>query len=197
MTQARLCSLHVNMSRPAGHTYLQVSIFAFWHAIAIDLIRSYIGAMVNLSTVMAKRPGSQLENLQDSKRVPPPESFPAILARAGQEKYGDMLNFEIGYTPGKGYHVIVGCKVCHWHPPAGSVSHARIVVYEDGSFYFQVLLQSKEAGTMETVDHFLSVCEMMANVIGEYKICPGIDLCEYETKYFSKIRYDVKKLKLC
>ena len=37
-------------------------------------------------------------------------------------------------------------------------------VHEDGSFYFQVLLRSMEAGTMETVDHFLSVCEMMANV---------------------------------
>ena len=57
----------------------------------------------------------------------------------------------------------------------------------------QVLLRSKEAGTMETVDHFLSVCEMMANLKGEYKFCPGIDPCEYETKYFSKIRYDVKK----
>ena len=46
---------------------------------------------------------------------------------------------------------------------------------------------------METVDHFLSVCEMMANMKGEYKFCPGIDPCEYETKYFSKIRYGVKK----
>lgn len=144
---------------------------------------------------MSKRPGSQLENSQDAKRVPPPDSFPAILARAGQEKYGELLNFEMGYTPSKGYHVIVGCKVCHWHPPAGSVSRTRTIVYEDGSFFFQVLLRSKEAGTMETVDHFLSVCEMMANVKGEYKFCPGIDPCEYETKYFSKIRYDVKNLR--
>ena len=60
-------------------------------------------------------------------------------------------------------HVLIRCKVCHWHPPAGSVSQTRIVVYEDGSFYFQVLRHSKEAGTMETIDHFLSVCEMMAN----------------------------------
>ena len=35
---------------------------------------------------------------------------------------------------------------------------------------------------------------MMANVKGEYKFCPGIDPCEYEKKYFSKIRYDVKNL---
>ena len=39
----------------------------------------------------------------------------------------------------------------------------RIVVYKDGTFYFQVLLRSKEAGTMERIDHFFSVCEMMAN----------------------------------
>ena len=101
---------------------------------------------------MAKQLGSQLETLPGTKRVPSPESFPAILAQAGQEKYGDLLNFEIGYTPSKGYHVTVGCKVCHWHPPAGSISRTRIVVYEDGIFYFQVLLRSKEAGTMETVD---------------------------------------------
>jgi hypothetical protein len=77
----------------------------------------------------------------------------------------------------------------------GSISQTRIVVHEDGSFYFQVLLRSKEAGTMETIDHFLSVCEIMANVKGEYKFCPGIDPCEYQTKYFSKIRYDVKNLR--
>ena len=102
---------------------------------------------------MDKRPGSQLENLQDVKRVPPPKSFPAILARAEQEKYG---NFDLGYAALKGYYVVVGCKVCHWHPPAGSVSQTRIIIYKDGSFYFQVLLRSKEAGTMETIDHFLS-----------------------------------------
>ena len=56
---------------------------------------------------------------------------------------------------------------CHWHPPAGCISQTRIVVHENGTFYFQVLLRSKEAGTMETVDHFLSLCEMMANVKGE------------------------------
>ena len=144
---------------------------------------------------MAKRPGSQLENLHDSKRVPPPDNFPAILAGAGQEKYGNRLNFEVGCTFSKGHHVIVSCKVCHWHPPAGSISRTRVVVYEDGSFYFQVLLRSKESGTMETVDHFLSVCAMMANEKGEYKFCPGVDLFEYETKYFSKICYDVKNLR--
>ena len=68
---------------------------------------------ITCSIVMAKRPGSQLENLQDTKRVPPPKSFPAILARAGQEKYGDLLNFDLGYTASEGYHVLISCKVCH------------------------------------------------------------------------------------
>ena len=146
---------------------------------------------------MTKRPVSlsQLENLEVAKRVPPPENFPTLLARAGENKYGGLLHFEVGYTVSKGHHLIVGSKVCHWHPPAGTISRARIVVYEDRSFYFQVLLRSKEAGTMETVDHFLSVCEMMANVKGEYKFCLGIDPNEYEMKYFSKIRYDIKNIR--
>ena len=103
---------------------------------------------------------SQLENLQDAKMMPPPKSFPAILARTGQEKYSDLLNFDLGYTTSKGYHILIGCKVCyHLHLPAGFVSRMRIEVYIDGSFYFQVLLRSKEAGTMETIHHFLSLCK--------------------------------------
>ena len=36
---------------------------------------------------------------------------------------------------------------------------------------------------------------MMANVKGEFKFCPGIDPQEYQEKYFSKIKYDVKQLR--
>ena len=82
---------------------------------------------------MAKRPASQLtENLQKTKKVAPPDGFLTILARAGQEKYGDHLNFEIGCTS-KGYHLIVGCKLCHLHPPAGSISRTRIVYHLENS----------------------------------------------------------------
>ena len=98
-------------------------------------------SLLDLSIVIAKRLERQLENLQDVKRVPPPESFPTVLAQAEQEKYGDLLNFKIGFTPSKGYNIIVYCKMCLCHPPAGSVSHTRIIVYEDGSFDFQVLWQ--------------------------------------------------------
>ncbi len=39
---------------------------------------------------MAKRLVIQLENMQNAKKMPPPDWFPAILTRAGQEKYGDV-----------------------------------------------------------------------------------------------------------
>ena len=122
---------------------------------------------------MAKRPASQLEIVQYSKRTPPLDSFLATLVRAGLEIYGDHLVFDVGYTDSKGCHLIVSCKVCHWHPPAGSISRTRTVVHEDGKFYFQVLLRSKEAGTMETVDHFFIVCEMMANVKNNTNFAQG------------------------
>ena len=124
-------------------------------------------AILLLYTCMTKRPGSQLENFQDTKRLPLQRTFP-------------LFSLELGRIS---------------TVTASTISRARTVVYEDGSFYFQVLLRSKEAGTMETVDHFLSVCEMMANVKGEYKFCPGIDPYEYETKYFSKIQYDIKGIR--
>ena len=94
--------------------------------------------------VMAKRLASQFEHVPSAKRIDS-DNFPAVLARAGQKRYGCLLNFETGYTT-KGPHVIVTCKSCHWHPPAGTISRTRIVVHEDGTYYFQVLLHSKETG---------------------------------------------------
>ena len=55
-------------------------------------------------------------------------------------------------------------------------------------------MRSQQTGTIETVDQFLSLCEM-ANVKGEYKFHPGICPSEYQTRYFSKIRYDVKNVR--
>lgn len=60
--------------------------------------------------VMVKRPVIQLENMQNAKKRPSPDKFPVIPARAGQEKYGDVHNFKIGYTTSKGYHIIVGSQ---------------------------------------------------------------------------------------
>ena len=69
------------------------------------------------------------------RREVSPESFPAN---------GEQLNFDLGCTDSQGSHVIVTSKLCHLHPPAGIVSRARILVSEDGTFHFQVLLISKE-----------------------------------------------------
>ena len=144
---------------------------------------------------MAKRLAFPDEESQAKKRAPSTEGFLAVLARKGQEKYGELLSFDVGYTTTKGLHLIVGCKVFHWHPPAGSISRLRLVVYDDESFYFQVMLHSKEIGRIENIDHFLSLCDMMANVNSEYKFCPGIDPDEYEVQYLSKIRYDIRKVR--
>ena len=111
--------------------------------------------------------------------------FPEELARAGREKYGEALNFQLGFSALGGSHVAVSSKLCHFHPPAGTISRARVIVQEDGNFNFQILLQSKESGKLETVDEFYRLCEMM-------KFCPGIDADMYEATYFSKIRYHMK-----
>ena len=119
------------------------------------------------------------------------------LIEAGREKFANQLSFDVAATADKGREslLVVACKVFHWHSPAGFISRARLVVHEDRSFFFQVLLRSLQAGTIETVDQFLSLCEKMANVKREYKFCPGICPSEYQPKYFSKIRYDVKNVR--
>ena len=126
------------------------------------------------------------------RRAVSTEGFPAILASAGKKKYGDQLNFELGYTD-QGSHVTVTSKFCHLHPPAGIVSRTRIVVSEDGTFTFQVLLCCKENGKLTTVDEFLNLCERITS--NEYKFCPGIDPDVYMSKYFSKIRYHIKNVR--
>ena len=123
------------------------------------------------------------------------DSFLARLARAGIEKYLSHLNINTAYTATKGSHLTVTCKLCHWHPPVGAISRTRLVIHEDGSFYFQVLLDMKQCGVMETCEEFLLICEMMANVKGDYKFCPGLDTVVYETNFLSKIRYDLKNVR--
>ena len=84
---------------------------------------------------MAKRRAAQ-DDLLSAKRIPPQSSSAdasrisvSSLALAGQAKY-DFLQFDVGCTVTKGAHVIiVGCKVCHWHPPAGSISRTRAAVH--------------------------------------------------------------------
>lgn len=118
--------------------------------------------------------------------------FPEVLSQSCQEKYGEELNFQLGYSSTGGSHIIVSSKLCHFHPPAGTISCTRLMVHEDGSFNFQVLLQSKEAGKLATVEDFLKVCSMMIDK--QYKFCPGIDPDVYQSTYFMKIRYHIKNV---
>ena len=70
------------------------------------------------------------------------DSFHRVLVTAGEKEYGESLNFCVRHTVTKGSHLLVDSKLWHWHPPAGSTSRIRLVVNEDGSFDFQVLLRS-------------------------------------------------------
>ena len=81
-----------------------------------------------------------------------------------RKKYGDQLNFELGYTD-QASHVTVTSKFCHLHPLAGIVSHTRIVIVvsEDGIFTIQVLLCCKEDGKLTTVDEFMNLRERITS----------------------------------
>ena len=104
-----------------------------------------------------------------------PRDFLAVLHETGAEKYGEILNFELGCTAiNKGRHLLVSCKVYHWHPPAGSISRKRLVVQEDNSFSFQVIFHCKESGLLENSEYFMSLCDMMVNA--DYKFCLEIDV---------------------
>lgn len=118
--------------------------------------------------------------------------FPEVLSQTCQEKYEAELNFQLKYSSA-GSHIVVTSKLCHFHPPAGIISRARLVVHEDGSFEFQVLLQCKETGNLQTVEDFVKVCNMMTDK--QYKFCPGIDPDVYQSTYFVKIRYHIKNVR--
>ena len=79
----------------------------------------------------------------------------------------------------------------HNHPPLGLISRARIVVNQDGVYNFQVVLFSKEQGSISTVDEYLELCGQV-DVSGGYKFCPGFDPEMYKTTYYDFIRYDPK-----
>ena len=96
-------------------------------------------------------------------------------------------------------HTIDRCITCsrrdlHNHPPLGLVSRVQVVVNQDGKYDFQVILFSKEKGSITTIDDYLALCEQIAGK-GGYKFCPGIDPNTYKTTYYDIIRYDPKSLR--
>ena len=121
-----------------------------------------------------------------------PITFPLFsLAGAGQEKYGNRLNFEVGCTFSKGHTSSLAARCAtgiHQQVPS-LVQGLWSTKMEASTFKCYYVPKNLEQWRR------LSVCALMANEKGEYKFCPGVDLFEYETKYFSKIRYDVKNLR--
>lgn len=74
------------------------------------------------------------------------------------------------------------------------IHRVRIAISEDGSYDFQVIFCSKEKGVVSNVEDFSKLCEQIASK-SLYKFCPGINPNEYDTRYFSIIRYDLKSVR--
>ena len=92
------------------------------------------------------------------------------------------------------------CLLCspstlHNHPPAGLVSWARIIVSQCGDYEFQVLLRTKDKGTVTCEDELHRLCGMLSKPSG-YKFCPGLNKDVYDDKYASILRYDSKSVRL-
>ena len=92
------------------------------------------------------------------------------------------------------------CLLCspstlHNHPPAALVFRARIIVSQCGNYEFQVLLRTKDKGTMTCEDELHHLCGMLSKSSG-YKFCPGLNKAIYNDKYASILRYDSKSVRL-
>ena len=82
----------------------------------------------------------------------------------------------------------------HCHPTAGLISRVRIVVREDGSFEFKVVMRLKENNSISISKQLFDLCHTI-DPAGGYKFCPGIDPSTYESRYLSVIRYDIKSVR--
>ena len=76
---------------------------------------------------MAKRPAASTDDSCQSctKRVPPAEHCLTRLAQAGREKFNVKLQFDVVSTDKQARLLVVGCRMFHWHPPAGFLSRTR------------------------------------------------------------------------
>lgn len=102
----------------------------------------------------------------------------------GSKYYTDLV-FSI-CTDDKGDEILVcSRRELNYHPPVGLV---RIILKDSGNYDFQVLMISKDKGTL---NEFYEYKELL-NMVGEYKFCPGFDSDVYNTTYFDVIRYDPK-----
>ena len=115
------------------------------------------------------------------------------LKEAGKQQYPD-LSF-VSCTNEHGDSVLkCSRRDLHSHPPLGLISRVQVVVNQDGTYDFQVVMFNKEKGSITTIDEYLALCNQIASKNG-YKFCPGIDPDTYKTIYHDVIRYDPTNLR--
>ena len=76
-----------------------------------------------------------------------------VLFEEGIRRFPD-LSFTLGVC-NLGACLSIERRDLHCHPPAGLISRVRIVVREDGSFEFEVVMRLKESGSISILNSFL------------------------------------------
>lgn len=118
------------------------------------------------------------------------------LSQLGRVHFQELVFVVGSFTVGGETKAIltISRKDLHYHPPAGFISRVRLLLTEDKGYDLQILMRSKETGFVDSTDKFLELCSII-DPAGGYKFCPGIDINEYESEYFSIIRYDLKSVR--
>ena len=108
--------------------------------------------------------------------------------------YADSLFFNIGDCQGTKV-LIVSQRKLRECPPAGPTSLARLTVDDNHEYMLQVLLHTIKSGKLESVDHFLKLCNKISDY-STYKFCPGFDYNSYMENYHEKIRYHPSQVQI-
>ena len=131
-------------------------------------------------TNLGKRRSSS--NLQDYEKRSKTVYFTLQeLEEAGEQWYPELVTTSCTNEDGNN---VLACsrRDFHNHPPLGLVSRVQIIVDQDGKYDFQVVMFSKEKGSINTVDDHLELCDQIA-VKGGFRFCPGINPDSYKTTY--------------
>ena len=120
------------------------------------------------------------------KRKTSIEGFPEVLSRTGQEKYGEELNFQLGFS----YLTLLLAVNC-----ATSI-HLLVQYHVQELLYMKMTsrycFSPRRWGKLRPWKSFW-IYVIMTNK--QYKFCPGIDPEVYQSTYFSKIRYHIKSVR--
>lgn len=91
-------------------------------------------------------------------------------------------------------HLVITHKKLHDHPPFGLTSRCRILVLGN-EYVVHVLMREIERGYLDSnEDTVLNLCNKYSNKSPTHKLCPGLQLSEYET-YKYVIRFDLKSVR--